>query len=170
MKSGIATVPAPAGSTGIVAPAGETLREIEVLSARDLGGRPSKYEPRFCQAVIDHSGEGRGLNSFAASIGVCRKTLTNWAQQHEEFYAAVLVAQAKSAAWWEDRARDIAQGNGGPGASTMTIFALKNLDPESYQDRAQLEHIGRIQHHAMTHAEALEEAARRGLPSRIFDE
>jgi hypothetical protein len=143
---------------------------LEILPPRDVGGRPSKYDPTYCATVIEHCANGRGLNHFAASIGVCRRTLTNWCEAHGEFFAAVLIAKAASAAWWEDRMRDIALGKGGPGAATAAMFVLKNLDPESYQDRTQLEHVGRIQHHTMSHQEALEEAARRGLPARIFEE
>lgn len=140
------------------------------LVARDVGGRPSKYKPEYCEAVIAHMADGASLTSFAAEIGVSRATLTVWAEAHEEFFEAVGMAKAKCAAWWEKQARNIAQGGGGPGAATLCVFGLKNLSPEDWQDKQQHIHEGRITHQPLSYQEAIEEAARRGLPISVLEE
>lgn len=135
------------------------------------GGRPTLYLPEYCEAVVAHMTEGASLTSFAAEIGVSRKTLTLWAAAHEEFFDAVTLAKARCAAWWETQARNIVQGKGGgPGAATLCVFGLKNMSADDWQDKQQHEHIGKVHHQMMTHEEALEEATRRGLPSTIFEE
>jgi hypothetical protein len=133
-------------------------------------GRPTKYRPEYCADVVDHMSEGASLTSYAAKIGVSRNTLTLWVGAHAEFEDAVGLAKAKCAAWWEEQARNIVKGGGGPGASTLAVFGLKNMAPDDWQDKQQHEHVGRVLHGAMTHEEAVAEAHRRGLPDRVLEE
>ena len=139
----------------------------EIASARDLGGRPSKYEPRFCEAMIAHCAGGASITSFAASIRVARRTLVNWAEQHAEFAEAIDIAKASACAWWEERARVIGEGDGGPGAASITQFALKNFGAEDFSDKREVAYSGAIQHN-LTHEQLKEEARRRGLPERVL--
>jgi transposase len=88
--------------------------------------------------------EGASLTSFAAEIGVARSSINEWMEQHPEFSEAVHIAKAKCGAWWEKQGRNIAVGNGGPGASTMAIFGMKNMAPDDWQDKQVREHQGGI--------------------------
>lgn len=45
----------------------------------------SKYNPKFCQMLIDHGSKGLSYESFAAVIGVSRRSLYDWEMRHEEF-------------------------------------------------------------------------------------
>lgn len=144
--------------------------QLEPAAERNLGGCPTKYRPEYCQGAIDHAVDGASLTSFAASVGVARQTLTNWGEVYPEFFDAMAIAKARAAAKWEERARNIADGNGGPGAAQIVIFSLKNLGADDWQDKQQHEHVGRVQHSAMSYEEALEEAARRGLPHHVLEE
>lgn len=103
-------------------------------------GRPSKYDPAYCEAVIEHMADGASLTSFAASIRVARATVTLWMGEHEEFLAAVHVAKALCAAWWEKTGRTIAAGGGGPGASTVAIFGMKNMGADDWKEASQIDH------------------------------
>jgi hypothetical protein len=103
-------------------------------------GRPSKYDPAHCAAVIAHMAEGASLTSFAAEIEVARSTINQWMEDHAEFSEAVHVAKAKCAAWWERQGRNIAVGNGGPGASTLAIFGMKNMAPDDWRDKTEIDH------------------------------
>jgi len=106
-------------------------------------GRPSKYRDEYAEEVVTYCAQGYSLTAFAGTIGVCRDTITEWCDKHEAFSLAVKCAKAKSAAWWEDRAREVAT-NGGPGGqATMVIFGLKNHAREDYSDRQQIEHTGK---------------------------
>jgi len=105
-------------------------------------GRPSKYDPSYCEAIVEHLGEGASIASFAAEIGVARSTINQWAEDYPEFSEALKVAKAKCAAWWEARLREIAKAGGGPGASTAVIFGLKNMAADDWRDKQEHEHTG----------------------------
>lgn len=136
--------------------------------AADVGGRPSKYDPTFCDQVIAYCSEGKSLTAFAASITVARATLLNWARQHSEFAEAIDIAKAAACSWWEERGRKVADGDGGPGAASMVQFALKNFGAEDFSDRRQVEYSGGITHGLLTYEQAVEEARLRGLPERVL--
>lgn len=105
-------------------------------------GRPSKYDPAFCDQVVEHMRDGASLTSFAAEIGVCRDTLTEWCAVHEDFSLAVKRGKAVCAAWWEKTARaGAAGGNANP---TLCIFGLKNMAAEDWRDKVETEHSGNL--------------------------
>lgn len=101
-------------------------------------GRPSKYEPRFCQMVIEHMSDGASMTSFAAEIGVARSTINEWMAAHPEFSEAIKIAKAKCAAWWERLGRQGAQG--GEVNPTLVIFGLKNMAADDWREKQELEH------------------------------
>lgn len=105
-------------------------------------GRPSKYDPAFCDAIVAFCQDGASISSFAASIGVSRSTITEWGNEHQEFSAAVKAAKAAVAAWYDKTARKIAVDGGGN--ATICIFGLKNFDEEDFRDKVETEHSGTI--------------------------
>lgn len=144
--------------------AGATLE----AQARSVGGRPSKYDPAFCEAIIAHGAEGLSLNAFAGKISVSRRTLFNWAEQFPEFADAFEIAKAKACGWWEEKAKIIGEGDGGPGAAAMVQFMLKNYGEGDFSDRREVTYSGAVNHNLLTHEQAVEEARRRGLPERVL--
>ncbi len=105
-------------------------------------GRPSTYDPAYCEMVIEHMREGASLTSFAAEIGVARATLNVWMEAHPEFLDAVHAGKAKCAAWWEKVARANAQN--GTGNATLTVFGLKNMSPDDWREKQEVEHSGGV--------------------------
>ncbi len=103
-------------------------------------GRPSLYDPAFCDQVVSHMAEGASLTSFAAEVDVARSTINEWMEQHPEFSEAVKRAKAKCAAWWEKRGRDGAEKGAQPGANTLIIFGLKNMAPDEWSDKQEIDH------------------------------
>lgn len=103
-------------------------------------GRPSKYEPSYCDAIVAHCEDGSSLSSFAASINVARSTLNEWGEQHPEFSEAIKIAKAKVAAWYDKTARNVAANGGGNAA--LCIFGLKNFDELDFRDKQEYEHSG----------------------------
>lgn len=67
-----------------------------------MAGRPSEYDPSYCEKVIEWGRLGKSKAWMAASIGVTRKTLDNWCSEHEEFLHAITHAIDLSQQWWED--------------------------------------------------------------------
>ena len=101
-------------------------------------GRPSKYRPEYCDMVVEHMSEGASLTSFAALVGVARSTISEWMDEHEEFSVAATRGKAACAAWWERVARKNAVT--GEGNATLTVFGLKNMSPEDWREKQEIDH------------------------------
>jgi hypothetical protein len=70
------------------------------------GGRPTLYDPEYCEAVVGYGREGMSVVEMAAEIGVARNTLeTEWPSAHPEFLEAFTHARQLSQAWWERTGR-----------------------------------------------------------------
>lgn len=66
-------------------------------------GRPSLYDPAYCEKVIALGRAGKSIVHMCAVIGVARNTLEmNWPAAHPEFAAALEQARLLSQVWWED--------------------------------------------------------------------
>ena len=115
------------------------------------GGRPTDYKPEYCDAVIEHMKEGASLTSFAASINVSRSTITEWVNVHPEFSASVKAGKAHCAAWWEKVSRTNALEGGGN--ATLCIFGLKNMAPDEWREKQEIEHSGSIDINKMSDEE-----------------
>lgn len=106
------------------------------------GGRPSKYDPAYCDAVVEHLKDGASLTSFAAEIDVARSTIGEWMTEHPEFSAACARAKAKCAAWWEKTNRTLAStGMGNQGACKL---GLTNMAAEDWREKIETEHSGTV--------------------------
>ena len=68
------------------------------------GGRPSTYNPAFCERVIDLGRQGTSPAQISAVIDIPRTTMLRWADEHEEFRTALSRAKDLEQAWWEDQA------------------------------------------------------------------
>ena len=107
---------------------------------RGAGGRPTKYDPEYCEQAIAFMSQGYSITAFAGSIQVSRQTVYQWAEDHPEFSDALNVARSASALWWENRLRDVAEKN--EGNATAAIFGLKNRAADEWRDKQQHEHSG----------------------------
>ena len=66
------------------------------------GGRPSAYDPAFCERLIELGKQGKSLVQMACALDVHRDTLHEWTSVHPEFSDAIKRAKAEAQAWWED--------------------------------------------------------------------
>ena len=105
------------------------------------GGRPTKYDPAFCNEAIDFMESGYSATALAGHLKVARSTLYKWAEEHPEFSDALNVGQAVGALWWENRIRAVAEGK--DGNATAAIFGLKNRASIDWRDKQELEHTGK---------------------------
>lgn len=105
-------------------------------------GRPSKYDPAFCDDIVAFCQDGSSISSYAASLGVSRSTITEWASVDPEFSLAVKAAKTAVAAWYDKAARNTAVNGGGN--ATLCIFGLKNFDEEDFRDKQDIEHSGNL--------------------------
>jgi hypothetical protein len=115
------------------------------------GGRPTTYDPKYCQAVIEHMAEGASLTSFAASVMCSRSTINEWMAANPEFSEAVKIGKALCATWWEKVSRTNAVEGGGN--ATLCIFGLKNMAPDEWREKQEIEHSGSIDINKMSDEE-----------------
>jgi transposase len=114
---------------------------------KHAGGRPSKYEERFCDLLIADMAEGFSVSAFAGSIGVCRATINVWAKEHPEFLEALSCGKAKRLRFWEQTAISVAaKGTGGPGAASVITFGLKNMGDDEWTDTTKHDVGGKVAH------------------------
>ena len=104
-------------------------------------GRPSKYDPAFCDTARTFLADGYSVLALAGEIGVSLQTIYNWMDANPDFLDAVKDGQAAAGRWWEDRLRDIAEGK--DGNATAAIFGLKNRARDQWADVSRQEHTGK---------------------------
>ena len=73
----------------------------EVAEKRPVG-RPTLYDPVFCEQVIELGSKGKSIEQIGAILGVGTRTLFSWRDAHEEFQHALELAKELEQAWWED--------------------------------------------------------------------
>lgn len=95
-------------------------------------GRPSDYDPAYCDEAITFLADGYSLAALAGKLSVTRQTIYNWIDQYPEFFDAVKTGQAKAALWWEQANRNLALT--GQGNATSIIFGLKNRASDEWRD------------------------------------
>ena len=104
-------------------------------------GRPSKYQPSYCDELIHHMAQGYTLTSFGGVIGVHRDTLYEWASKHERFSDALKIGRAKGQLVWEQTLR--AQALTNSGNTGAIVFAMKNLYRDDWRDKVETEVTGK---------------------------
>ena len=93
---------------------------------------PALYRPEYCKRAIEFMGHGVfSVTALAGELGVAKDTIYEWISVHAEFSAAIRKARAARVAALEAKLLTTSQGVG----VTAAIFALKNADPDEWQDR-----------------------------------
>lgn len=101
-------------------------------------GRPSTYDPSYCEAVIALGREGKSPAEIAAELDVPRTTMRSWAEQHEEFSSALTRAKDLELAWWEGQSRE-GIGKGSAFNAGLWKHAVAGRFPnEPYRERHEL--------------------------------
>lgn len=106
------------------------------------GGRPTDYDPAYCETVIELGKQGKSKVQMAAHFDVCRKTIDNWADQHPEFLRALTRAMTHAQDWWETA------GQVGMVAdkfnSSVWSRSMAARFPEDWQEKKEFKHSGAI--------------------------
>jgi regulator of sigma D len=101
----------------------------------------SKYEPEFCQKLIDHMSKGKSFESFGHVAKAGRRTLYDWVERHPEFKEAKEKAEAAALEFFESRLVAGISGQKIPNFdhkmsnSTLLIFALKTRFHKVYGEK-----------------------------------
>lgn len=73
-------------------------------------GRPTDYDPRFCEVAIEAGKQGKSWTWIAAECGVSKQTAYTWMDKHPEFLDAMRLSRTLAQQWWEDLGQRGAEG------------------------------------------------------------
>lgn len=96
-------------------------------------GAPTKYDPKFCQALVDHMEKGFSFETFGAAVGVSRSITYDWVKIHPDFSEAKKLAVEKCQLFWERVGIQGTVGNLSGFNCSGWIFNMKNRF--NWQDR-----------------------------------
>lgn len=65
-------------------------------------GRPTKYDAKYCNELINHMALGFSFESFAGKIDVAESTINLWQIEHPEFSEAHQIGKSKMRLFWEE--------------------------------------------------------------------
>jgi len=97
-------------------------------------GRPTEYDPAFCDAVILCGYEGKSLTVIAVDLGIARSTLYQWMKTHDEFSDAITRAREAALAYWQRVGRE-GLWAGRIFNAGVYKFIMRNQFPEDYGHR-----------------------------------
>ena len=69
-------------------------------------GRPSKYDPAFCEVAIELGKVGKSTEAIGATLLVGTATLYRWRDEFPEFREALELAKDLELLWWENMAQE----------------------------------------------------------------
>ncbi len=69
-------------------------------------GRPTDYDPVFCEKVIEWGKQGKSLTWMAANLDVVKQSIYTWMEIHPEFLDAMTRARHYCQAYWEDQGQE----------------------------------------------------------------
>lgn len=103
-------------------------------------GRPSLYDPSYCNTVIDLGRLGKSQVQIACALDVDPASLRRWADEHEEFRLALTRAKAEEQNWWEQKGQDGLTADKFNSAVWAKSMSARFRD--DYTERRQNEHSG----------------------------
>ena len=109
----------------------KAIKNIDELKHR---GRPSKYEKKYCNMLVDHCARGGHMNDFCTQIGVSQSTVYLWASarnddgtyKYPDFVEAKKTAEAFAHRYWSEVGRRGIIGNIKGFNAAAWIFLMKN--------------------------------------------
>jgi len=103
-------------------------------------GRPTKYQPEYCDKVIELAKEGASKAEMALELDICYATFDNWQNEIPEFLEAVKKAERISQGWWEREGRKATFGKVEGFNATSYIFNMKNRFKHDWRDKVEQDH------------------------------
>ena len=104
-------------------------------------GRPTEYDPEYCDEVVALGQQGKSVAQTACALGVHRDTLYEWAKVHPDFSDAFTYARQCAQSWWEDKGQSGLDQSGFNASLWSRSMAARF--PADYTERKQTELTGR---------------------------
>lgn len=107
-------------------------------------GRPSLYDPVYCERIIELGRLGKSIEQIASQIGVGTKTMYNWRDEFPEFLRALEMAKELELDWWENIAQNMMVENkdGSKLNSAIWSRSMAARFPKKYRESTKTEITG----------------------------
>lgn len=103
----------------------ESAKQLPNVGDRDLGGRPTKYRPEYCEMLIEHRKNGFSFETFAAIVHVDRDTIYHWTKLFPAFSDAKKISDTYCRLWWESVGNRGVTGKIEGFSSSTWVFNMK---------------------------------------------
>lgn len=70
------------------------------------GGRPTKYDPKMCDTLIERGKEGWSVAEVCSEFGIVKETFYDWVKHKPKFSDAFRIYKAHCQGWWERQGRE----------------------------------------------------------------
>lgn len=105
-------------------------------------GRPSKYNPKMCETVVECGRQGMSKCEMALELDIAYSNFDRWQNEIPEFQEALKDAVRHSQAWWERNGRLATFGAVDGFNATSYIFNMKNRFRADWNDTVKNELSG----------------------------
>lgn len=108
-------------------------------------GRPSKYDPAYCDQVVALGKEGLSRWQICSRLDIGLHNMIAWEGAHEEFRLSLEEARLHALSYWEDLAHDhIREAPGGVKLNTgLWSRSMAARFPEQYRENSKVEVTGK---------------------------
>lgn len=108
-------------------------------------GQPSKYDPTFCEKVIEWGKQGYSREMIAGELNVSWNTLLNWMEAHPEFLEALETAKMHEMIYFEKIGiLHMVENPQGPRLnSSIWSRSLAARFPQKYRENSKVEVTGK---------------------------
>jgi len=107
-------------------------------------GRPTDYDPAYCDKVVELGALGKSYEQIASVLGVTYRTMLNWRDTYPDFFRAMEESKAREMAWWEDLAQThmVEHKDGERLNPSLWSRSMSARFPNKYSDRIKQEITG----------------------------
>jgi hypothetical protein len=108
-------------------------------------GRPSKYDPAYCDQVIELGKEGKSRWQICSILNIGYHNMNAWEGAHEDFRRALEQARLDSLCYWEELAQNhMIENPGGPKLNTgLWSRSMAARFPAEYRENSKVEVTGK---------------------------
>ena len=117
---------------------------IEIPAPKRGRGRPTTYDPSFCERVIELGEQGKSKAQIARALGCSRKSMYLWMKVHPEFAEAMEEAEFAAMGWFEDVGQ-VGLSMGNKFNASLYSYLMKNRFRAFYSDKVDVAHSGTVE-------------------------
>lgn len=99
-------------------------------------GRPTTYDEKYPEMLLEHLSKGYSFESFGGVVGCAKETLYNWLKANKKFLDAKKAGETANMLFWERLGTGGAAGKIEKFNTAAWIFNMKNR--HGWRDRVEL--------------------------------